>query len=202
MGRVESLAGAGADRGRASLSGGAPADDLFALRVGRGAGAGLPVSFVRTPGGGLTENCLSCHAGKVAGRYIPGLGNSNYTGDALASDVALLMQREKLAPPPGTVAWPAGFPTPQSVNAVGVNNAFGVSPIFWRCGTRTSISRPSRSTHCRRQACSYLTRPRLGGERSGRNSYYWDGFAQRSIREGMMQFTATPANSAEADQEF
>ena len=53
-------------------------------------GRDLPVSFVRTPGGGLTENCLMCHAGKVAGKYIYGLGNSSFTGDALASDVALI----------------------------------------------------------------------------------------------------------------
>ena len=160
-------------------------------------GRDLPVSFVRTPGGGLTENCLTCHAGKVAGRYIPGLGNSNYTGDALASDVALLMQRENLAPPPGAVGWPAGFPAPQSVNAVGVNNAFGVSPIF--LAMRDKDLNPQAVPQYPLPPASLFipskTPPWWRAKR--KQFYYWDGFVQRSIREGMMQFLAGPANSAE-----
>jgi mono/diheme cytochrome c family protein len=165
-------------------------------------GRDLPVNFVRTPGGGLTENCLACHAGKVAGRYIPGLGNSNSTGDALASDVAVLTQREKLAPPPGSVAWPAGFPTPQYVNAVGVNNAFGVSPI----------NLAMRDKDLNLQAVPQYPLPPAGLYMPGKTPawwlakrkqfYYWDGFVRRSIREGMMQFTATPANSAEQIKNF
>jgi mono/diheme cytochrome c family protein len=165
-------------------------------------GRDLPVNLLRTPGVGLTENCLACHAGKVAGRYIPGLGNSNYTGDALASDVAALMQREKLTPPPGAVAWPAGFPVPQSVDAVGVNNAFAGS----------TISLAMRDKDLNLQAVPQYPLPPaslLIPEKTPawwlakrKRFFYWDGFAEGSIREGLMQFTASPANSAETIKSF
>ena len=165
-------------------------------------GRDLPVSFLRTPGGGLTENCLSCHAGKIAGRYILGLGNSNYTGDALASDVAVLMQREKLTPPPGMVAWPAGFPTPPSVNAVGANNAFGGSAVNLAMRDKDlnlqaipQYPLPPASLFIPEKTPAWWLAKR-------KQFYYWDGFVQRSIREGMMQFTATPANSAEQIKNF
>jgi mono/diheme cytochrome c family protein len=160
-------------------------------------GRDLPVSFVRTPGGGLTENCLLCHAGKVAGKYIYGLGNSNYTGDALASDVALLMQRENLAPPPGAVGWPAGFPIPQSVNAVGVNNGWGGSTVFLAMRDKDlnlqavpQYPLPPASLLIPEKTPAWWTTKR-------KQFYYWDGFVERSIREGLMQFTAEPANSVD-----
>ena len=165
-------------------------------------GRDLPVSVVRTPGGGLAENCLVCHAGKVAGRYIPGLGNSNYTGDALASDVALLMRRENLTLPPGALAWPPGFPVPPFVDAVGVNNAFAGS----------TVSLAMRDKDLNLQAVPQYPLPPanlLMPEKTPawwlakrKRFFYWDGFAQRSIREGLMQFTATPANSAATIKSF
>ena len=160
-------------------------------------GRDLPVSLLRTPGGGLTENCLVCHAGKVAGRYIPGLANSNYTGDALASDIAVLMQRENLAPPPGTVVWPAGFPTPPNIDAVGVNNAFAGSTITlaMRDKDLNLQAIPQYPLHPASLLIPEKTPAWWLAKR--KKFFYWDGFAQRSIREGLMQFTASPANPAE-----
>jgi mono/diheme cytochrome c family protein len=165
-------------------------------------GRDLPVNFVRTPGGGLTENCLLCHAGKVAGKYVYGLGNSNYTGDALGSDVALLMQREKLAPPSGALNWPAGFPAPQSVNAVGVNNAFGDSPIFLAMRDK-DLNLQAVPQYPLSSSSLFIPDKTPAWWRTKRKQYlYWDGFVQTSVREGTMQFAASPANSAEAIKSF
>jgi mono/diheme cytochrome c family protein len=165
-------------------------------------GRDLPISLVRTPGGGLAVTCLACHGGKVAGRYIPGLGNSNMAGDALASDLALLMHRENLARLAGTVDWPAGFPIPQSVNAVGVNNAFGDSPILLAMRDK-DLNLQALPQYPLPPASLFIpdkTPPWWGTKR--KKFLYWDGFVQTSVREGTMQFAATPANSAEAIKSF
>lgn len=48
---------------------------------------GAPLGVVATPAG-WSMNCLACHGGKVAGKIIPGLGNSHYAFRTLIQDVA------------------------------------------------------------------------------------------------------------------
>ncbi len=47
------------------------------------------LGYVATENGGWTMNCLACHGGKVAGRVIPGLGNSHTALQSLTEDVRL-----------------------------------------------------------------------------------------------------------------
>jgi hypothetical protein len=52
-------------------------------------GVGPPLGYVDTGGGNRVMNCLACHAGKVAGRVIPGLPNSHFALQSLTEDVRL-----------------------------------------------------------------------------------------------------------------
>jgi len=52
-------------------------------------GTGLPLGYVDTGGGNRVMNCLACHAGKVAGRVVPGLPNSHFALQSLTEDVRL-----------------------------------------------------------------------------------------------------------------
>ena len=47
------------------------------------------LGYVATENGGWTMNCLACHGGKVAGRVIPGLGNSHTALQSLTEEVRL-----------------------------------------------------------------------------------------------------------------
>lgn len=48
-----------------------------------------PLGYVDTGDGNRVMNCLACHAGKVAGRVMPGLPNSHFALQSLTEDVRL-----------------------------------------------------------------------------------------------------------------
>lgn len=52
-------------------------------------GEGAPLGYVDTGDGNRVMNCLACHAGKVAGKVIPGLPNSHFALQTLTEDVRL-----------------------------------------------------------------------------------------------------------------
>jgi hypothetical protein len=164
-------------------------------------GRELPVSLLKAPTGDLTANCLACHAGKVAGRYIRGLGNSNYTGDALGSDIAELMSRENLAPPSGAAAWPAGFPLPTEPDAVGANNAFANSDILLTMRDK-DLNLQSVPQYPLPTTVMIPIKTPPWWTMKRKKFFYWDGFAEGSVREGLMQFTNAPSNSAAQIKSF
>ena len=49
----------------------------------------VPLGYVDTGDGHRVMNCLACHAGKVAGKVIPGLPNSHFALQSLTEDVRL-----------------------------------------------------------------------------------------------------------------
>lgn len=48
-----------------------------------------PLGYVATDNGNFVMSCLACHAGKVAGRVIPGLPNSHFALQTLTEDVRM-----------------------------------------------------------------------------------------------------------------
>lgn len=56
---------------------------------GEDAGTGWALGYVDDGKGGWVMNCLACHAGKVAGRVIPGLPNTHIALQTLTEDVRL-----------------------------------------------------------------------------------------------------------------
>jgi len=58
-----------------------------------GSGTGPALGYVDDGKGGWVMSCLACHAGKVAGRVIPGLPNSHFALHSLVEDVWLTKLR-------------------------------------------------------------------------------------------------------------
>lgn len=56
-------------------------------------GAGPALGYLDNGDGKWVMNCLACHAGKVAGRVIPGLPNSHFALQSLIEDVRLTKLR-------------------------------------------------------------------------------------------------------------
>src|SRR5262245_34160967 len=52
-------------------------------------GTGPALGYVADEKGGWVMNCLACHTGKVEGRVIPGIPNSNYALETLTEEVRL-----------------------------------------------------------------------------------------------------------------
>lgn len=72
---------------------------------------GPALGYVEDGQGGWVMNCLNCHAGKVAGKVIPGLPNSHLALHTLTEDVRLakLRLRKKLSHLDlGTLSFPLG----------------------------------------------------------------------------------------------
>ncbi len=59
---------------------------------------GTPLGYVDDGHGGWSLTCLACHGGKVAGRSIPGLGNSHYAFTTLTEEVLRAWARMKDKP--------------------------------------------------------------------------------------------------------
>src|SRR5436189_1019289 len=53
-------------------------------------GTGTALGYLPDGNGGWVMNCLACHTGKVAGRVILGLPNSNFALETLTEEVRLL----------------------------------------------------------------------------------------------------------------
>ncbi len=76
-----------------------------------GNGTGPALGYVDDGQGGWVMNCLNCHAGKVAGKVIPGLPNSHLALQTLTEDVRLtkIRLRKKLSHLDlGTLSFPLG----------------------------------------------------------------------------------------------
>lgn len=88
---------------------------------------GPPLSHVVDEAGGWVSNCFFCHAGKVAGRVIPGAPNTHIAMKTLADDLKwtrLLSGGGITAADVGKMAFPLGG-TDGTTNAVGFGVAFG-----------------------------------------------------------------------------
>ncbi len=102
----------------------------YGLTLRPGDTSGKPQQFVVDAVGNWTPNCFTCHGGEVAGRYIPGLPNSQYAMQTLIQESRLTKLR--LGKPLATVdygslAMPLGE-THGTTNAV----MFGVALATFR----------------------------------------------------------------------
>lgn len=148
-----------------------------------------PLGYVDTGDGNRVMNCLACHAGKVAGRVIPGLPNSHFALQSLTEDVRLtkLTLFKKLGHLDlASLKLPLGT-THGTTNAV----VFGV--VLGNLRDRDmniDRSRPEPP-----QMHHDMDAPPLWNVRKKR-SLYADGFAPKNHRV-LMQFMLLPANDRE-----
>jgi mono/diheme cytochrome c family protein len=162
-------------------------------------GRNLPVGLVADGKGGVTYTCLTCHGGKVAGKYIPGLGNSLWAAALFPSDVAKMIQAE--GPPPGASQLPSGFPEVGEPEVIGVNNAFAGSEILMAMRDK-DLNLQSTPQYPLPPPLMLPTRTPPWWLLKRKKFLYYDGFAARSVREGLMQFTLDPANSAQTIKSY
>lgn len=151
--------------------------------------AGPGIGYVRDGERGWSMSCLACHAGKVAGRVIPGLPNSHYGLATLVEDVrkAKLASFKPLAHLDlASLRVPLGT-THGTTNSV----MFGVILGALREPDMTvnRLRTPPKLVHHDMDA------PPLWNLKKKR-SLYVDGFAPKSHRP-LMQFMLLPSNDRE-----
>lgn len=149
-------------------------------------GEGPPLGYVNTGDGHRAMNCLACHAGKVAGKVIPGLPNSHFALQSLTEDVRLtkLTQFKRLSHLDlATLKLPLGT-THGTTNAV----VFGVVLGNLRDkDMNVDRSRPEPLQHHHD-----MDAPPLWNVKK-KHSLYSDGFAPKNHRI-LMQFMLLPRN--------
>jgi mono/diheme cytochrome c family protein len=149
----------------------------------------VPLQYVDDGRGNWVMNCLACHAGKVAGRVIPGLPNSHYALETLTAEVrqTKLRREQKLGRmETGSLIVPLG-------GSNGTTNAviFGVLLLAKRDADLNLV--PDQPipplVHHDHDA------PPLWHAKRKQNLYI-DGFAPKGHRP-LMQFLLVPANGPE-----
>jgi len=149
---------------------------------------GAPLAVVDT-GQGWAMNCLACHGGKVAGRVIPGLGNSLYAFQTLAQDVA---KSQQAAGEPVTAGQASAFLLPLG-SSNGTTNAqtFSVVLSSMRDNELNLLEAPRRMKYQH-----YDLDPPPFWNTKKKSHLYIDGFVPKSARV-IMQFVLNPENSSE-----
>ena len=150
---------------------------------------GPALGYVSDGRGGWVMNCLACHAGKVAGRVIPGLPNSHYLLETLTEDVRLT--KLKMGKPlshmdKGSLTMPLGT-TRGTTNSV----MFGVALGALRdkdLNVRRDLTVPA-------MLHNDVDAPPFWNVRR-KKRIYTDGFAVKSHRV-LLQFVMLPRNSGE-----
>lgn len=150
---------------------------------------GVPLGYVSDGNGGWVTSCLQCHGGKVAGRVIPGLGNTHFAFQTFAEDAfklrvskgQKLTQRELTA-----VAIPLG-------RSNGTTNAqvFSEAFIALRDEQLEVVSLPRLPPLVHHD----LDPPPLWLAKK-KSRLYIDGFVEKTHRV-IMQFVLSPENEGE-----
>ncbi|MGE5192493.1 MAG: cytochrome c [Deltaproteobacteria bacterium] len=152
-------------------------------------GQGPALGYVSDGRGGWVMNCLACHAGKVAGRVIPGLPNSHYLLETLTEDVRLM--KLKMGKPlthmdKGSLTMPLGT-TRGTTNSVMFGVALGA--------LRDKDLNMRRDPVIPVMLHNDVDAPPFWNVRR-KKRLYSDGFAIKSHRP-LLQFVMLPRNSGE-----
>ena len=154
-----------------------------------GDGQGRPWQYVVDDAGRWTINCLACHQGSVAGKIVPGAGNTRYAMETLAEDIRktkLQLGKPFAELDLAALAMPMG-------TTIGTTNAvmFGVAVMNLRDADMNLSPRtgqPAMMHHDHDAPAWWNT--------SRKERLYCDDFAPRGHR-ALMQFAASTENSGE-----
>lgn len=150
--------------------------------------AGIPMAYISDGRGGWSLTCLSCHGGKVAGRSMPGLGNSHFAFTTLTHEV---MRAWMLA---------GGKPAPWQLSRLtaylGASNGTIDAQVF--SIQLTALRDDDMNVHFDAQMPPFahhdLDAPPLWNVKKKKRLYI-DGFAEKSPRT-IMQFALYPENDS------
>jgi mono/diheme cytochrome c family protein len=148
---------------------------------------GPPLGVVDDGRGGWVMNCLACHQGKVAGRVIPGVGNSHFAFATLTQDIGKARRAagEKSGDAMGSFV-PLGLSN-------GTTNAqvFSVVLTALRDNDLNLLQKPKMPKFQNHD----LDAPPYWNVKRKRNLYI-DGFVPKTHRV-IMQFALVPSNKAD-----
>jgi mono/diheme cytochrome c family protein len=157
----------------------------------------LPLGYNRDGNGGLVTNCFACHGGKVAGKTLPGAGNTHLDLTTLATDVRRLRVLESGGDPYSVPDVVAPFNTPLNQHK-GVTNAVIFAFVF--AGLRDSD-----------RGMQYMQNPELLEHHDMNPPAWWlykkkdkiyaDSFAPKTPRQ-LMPFAMSPTFSEEKFHSF
>jgi mono/diheme cytochrome c family protein len=149
----------------------------------------VPQQFTPDGRGELAFNCLACHGGKVAGKVIPGLGNSHLNAATFGEDVAQLFLATNRKIP----EFPKLMPAPAPAPVRGVNNAFIDALAFLIVRDRDMNVTPDKLQFAPPPA-EDMNMPVIAPAywHARRKKYFYsDGFIEKSHRD-IMQFSFSP----------
>ncbi|MBI2824983.1 MAG: cytochrome c [Planctomycetia bacterium] len=150
---------------------------------------GMPMAFIPDARGDWSLTCLSCHGGKVAGRPIPGLGNSHFAFQTMTHEVI----RTWLAASGKPQAWQINRLT----SPLGLSNGTTDAQVF--SIQLTALRDDDMNVVHNAKMPPYehhdLDAPPLWNVRKKKRLYI-DGFAEKTPRT-IMQFVLYPNNNSD-----
>jgi mono/diheme cytochrome c family protein len=149
---------------------------------------GPPLGAVLGEKGGWALNCFGCHGGKVAGRAMPGLGNSHYAFQTLSEEMYAARR------PPGEkslMSKAASVLAPPLGKSNGTTNAQTFSVLL--CARRDLDLNANADKPLPKFQHYDLDPPPLWNTKK-KDRLYIDGFVKKTPR-AIMQFVLTPENS-------
>ncbi len=145
----------------------------------------VPQQFTSDGKGNLSGSCLICHGGPVAGKVVPGLGNSLLDAATFYEDVGRLYAAMGIKRPPV----PKTAPNAPEEPVRGVNNAWGEAIAFMlvRDKDLNVIDSPQFATPTADQLDLPVKTPAYWLSKK-KSRFYADGFIAKTHRD-IMQFT-------------
>jgi mono/diheme cytochrome c family protein len=155
----------------------------------------VPQQFTSDGKGNLSENCLACHGGPVAGKVVRGLGNSLIDLTTFAEDLARMHAAKGITPPP--LPPPMAALNIPGAPARGLNNAWGAAIAYMLVRDRdlNLTDGPQFTQPTPAQIDIPLKTPPYWLSKK-KTRYYYDAFIGKSHRD-IMQFTFDPAMPAQ-----
>ena len=157
----------------------------------------LPLDYTVDNKGNLVTNCFSCHGGKVAGKTIPGAGNTHVDLTTLATDLMRLRAVEAGADPEKVKDAIAPFKTPLNYHK-GVTNAVIFAPLFYALRDPTLAQQFSKNPEL---LLHHDMNPPPWWNFKKKTRIYADAFAPKTPRQ-LMPFAMSPLFSEEKFRSF
>ncbi|MFO0945507.1 MAG: c-type cytochrome [Planctomycetota bacterium] len=150
---------------------------------------GKPLGFVVDEKGRWTMNCFACHGGKVAGKVMPGVGNSHFAFQTFAQDVLKYRIEKGKAQPRELFS--------QMLTPLGKSNGTTNAQIFsvGLVAMRDPELHFVRPKQIPRLVHHDLDAPPLWNVKKKKRIYI-DGYVEKSHRV-IMQFVLIPSNDSE-----
>jgi len=174
----------------------------YGLVAAPGRDDGRPLAIALDDQGRWTSNCFQCHGGKVAGKVIPGLGNSHLAFQTLVNDLIKATLLGIVKRPPHSGAQNGGGRPNMPMFSLGSSNGTTNAQVF---SMQLSAIRnndlelidPARNI---KSVNHDLDAPPFWIVKK-KSRIYIDGFAPKTHRV-IMQFVLSPGNSAETIKDW